>query len=680
MNITSNPFTDLYTTESISAERFVRVFSPVLLREPDILALYQPGNVILAGLQGSGKSALLNLLKPEVLIAYLKSGVDWPLPPTCAKFLSAGINLAKSGAMDFGQRSIDAAGEGHGIRLALHFADFLNFWIIDDLFRSLVTLGDATECGAADFLGVSVNQDKLDEFARAFSGNKCWLNGMSGGQSFLELRQSIECRIVDYRNFLNFNTSSLPESIQNSKTSAGEPISVAVELLRQFQVIPNDLPILIRIDQFEDLIGLEQSADHAMRLEYRATIFKMFGSRDSRLSYRVGARPYAIGDRLQMLASTSAIEELRNFTVVEMDQILQRREHRKGLFPSFAEDVFKRRLDVGGYTFPKRKEELTSYVFGKREDARSRAKQYARSVGAESSVSDFSDEVAKYLRELWQVDPLSAKFGEAFVRQLQARGKTIDIEKLERRPWESEGKKWWRKERTEQALLQIAAERRQRMIWHGRSDILTVSGSNILIFLSICQLIWAEHLRSGPTTSEVPAIGQGVSQDLGIQQASEYWYRKLRADSNGGDDRQRFISVVASDLRRRMREDKRMSYPGATGFALPVETLHMNPSVKEFLDRCCSFGALSSARHTSKNPGQGESKKWYIFPIHCPHFQLPAQHTKEPLYIDLAQLAVWLSRAGVELKGLDPPSEQLEIDAGEDEWSQLSLFERDSRQ
>lgn len=679
MSIASNPFTDLYTTESISASRFVEVFSPVLLREPDVLALYQPGNVILCGLQGSGKSALLNLLKPEILIAYLRSKSDWPLPENCSRFLSAGINLAKSGAMDFGQRPIDEIeDDGSSIRLALHFADFLNAWIVDDLLRSLTTIWEASDSGAAEFLGLNIDSEKLDSFAKEFSRNKCWLKGIKPQSCFSDLQSSIEQRIVAYRNFLNFNCHSLPESIRESKTSAGEPISVAVEILRKLGIIPDDLPILIRIDQFEDLIGLEQAADHRMRLNYRATIFRMLGNRDSRLSYRVGARPYAVADNYQMLGSSTSIEELRNYTVVEIESILEKREHRSGLFSPFAEDVFKRRLIVGGYTFPKTKGDLTKYVFGKKPDPKSRARQYARGSKKPVDISEISEDAADFLSALWSTDPLSAKLGEAFVRQVEAKGKNVNIDRIASLPWESPEKKWWRKERTEQAILQIAAERKQKMIWHGWPDILTLSGRNILVFLSICQLIWAEYLRSKDLPStEIPEIHRGVIQDLGIQQASEYWYRKLRADSNGGDDRQRFVAVVASDLRRRMREDKKMSYPGATGFSLPEEALEQNAPLKKFLDSCCSYGALTSSRHTSKNSGQGESKKWYLFPIHCPYFQLPAQHTKEPLYADLTVVSSWLEKAGVELQGISFAPSRIENHSAQTETPQLSLFEKE---
>ena len=68
-----NPFNNLYYTESLSASHFVKIFSPALLSEARTHELFQPGSVVLTGLQGSGKSALLNLLKPDVLIAYLNS-------------------------------------------------------------------------------------------------------------------------------------------------------------------------------------------------------------------------------------------------------------------------------------------------------------------------------------------------------------------------------------------------------------------------------------------------------------------------------------------------------------------------------------------------------------------------------------------------------------------------------
>lgn len=677
MSVHKNPFVDLYVTESISADTFVKVFSSALLDEADTLALYQPGNVLLMGLQGSGKTALLNLLKPEVLIAYRRAGAKWPLPENCSRFVSAGINLSKSGAMDFGQRQIETALGNERHQLALYFADFLNYWIVDDLLQSIETLNGAIEENVRDFLNIDASREKLDAFAKSLASNRCWLHALSEVKDYASLRVALEDRIVAYRNFLNYNTDELPESIRRGKTSVGEPISCTVDVLKSFGILPNDLPVLIRIDQFEDLMGMEESPSQAMRVEYRSVIYKMLGTRDARLSYRVGARPYAVRQDLRMLGTTSAIEELRNYTVVDIDSILRRKEHSRGIFPRFAEDVLSKRLTLSGYTLPKTISSLISYVFGNRPSAEDRARNYVKDSidGIVSTETNWPEGAGEFLLQVATLDPVSAKLGEAWLRQqLRRSHPTNALPDVKKMYWESKAGRWWKKERIEQALLQIAAARRQRMLWSGDTDILSLSGGNILVFLSICQLVWAEYLRSGVDLSDsVPKIHSPIIQDLGIQQASEYWYRKLRADPNGGDDRHRFISVLAVDLRSGMRDDKRMSYPGANGFSLADRDLESDPEVAVFLDLCTAYGALTVGRHTPKTSSRGQSKKWYLFPILSPYFQLPTSHTKEPIYSNTNQLRGWLTKANVAFRS-NSNSQRSEISSGQ---HQMPLFPPD---
>lgn len=672
MSVQRNPFVDLYVTESISADTFVKVFSTALLDEADTLALYQPGNVILIGLQGSGKTALLNLLKPEVLIAYRRANVPWPLPERCARFISAGINLSKSGAMDFGQRPIEPNMASEDRRYALYFADFLNYWIVDDLLQSLETLTNATEEKIPEFLGLKVSNKTLDNFASDLAKNRCWLGALSAPKDYSALREELDKRILEYRNFLNYNTDQLPASLKRTKTSVGEPISVTVELLRKHKILPEDLPVLIRIDQFEDLMGLEEVTDQKLRVEYRAVVFKMLGTRDSRLSYRVGARPYAVQQDFRMLGTSSVIEELRNYTIVDIDHILRRKEHSRGIFPKFIEDVFSKRLIEGGYEPPPNVKSLISYVFGKKPRPEDRALNYAKESvdGVIDRDSNWPVDAAKFLSDLARSNPISAKLGEAWLRQKLRKtlNTGFDISQCE---WESPKRKWWKKERIEQALLQIAAARNQRMVWAGDTDILSLSGGNILVFLSICQLIWAEHLRSGAaTTSEVPEIHSKILQDLGIQQASEYWYRKLRADPNGGDDRHRFVGVLAGELRVSLRNDKRMSYPGANGFSLSDRDAEKDKEVSLFLDLCTAYGALTVSRHTPKVSSRGQSKKWYLFPILSPYFQLPVAHTKEPVYSNTDQIRKWLEKANITLQNISKINQrQKSIDASTQQMS-----------
>src|SRR4051812_23644361 len=61
-SLRSNPFHVLYASEFLEAHDFVHLFSPQLMAE--LRPLYMPGNIVLRGRQGSGKTMLLNLLEP----------------------------------------------------------------------------------------------------------------------------------------------------------------------------------------------------------------------------------------------------------------------------------------------------------------------------------------------------------------------------------------------------------------------------------------------------------------------------------------------------------------------------------------------------------------------------------------------------------------------------------------
>ena len=68
-----------------------------------------------------------------------------------------------------------------------------------------------------------------------------------------------------------------------------------------------------------------------------------------------------------------------------------------------------------------------------------------------------------------------------------------------------------------------------------------------------------------------PLAGEPIDKKLqavGIQEASKVWYDKLAEHKPGGDIRQRFIGKLGNFLRRSLREDKKMSYPGGNGFSL----------------------------------------------------------------------------------------------------------------
>ena len=240
-------------------------------------ALFQPGNIVLTGLQGSGKTALLNLLRPEVMISYRRLGAEWPLPKDLSIFVAAGINLNSSKARDFGQRMLPHT-EDSVATDALLFGDFLNYWIIDDLLRSIETIRDDSATEIHRLLGVDANELRLDRFAQMVAAEECWFGSLDGISTYEGLKAAIRRRIYSYRSFLNYN-DELPASIVRSKTSAGEPIEVVAAGLKQAGVISAEVPVLVVVDQFEDLMGLEASHRRETGTALRGVVMKMLSQK-----------------------------------------------------------------------------------------------------------------------------------------------------------------------------------------------------------------------------------------------------------------------------------------------------------------------------------------------------------------------------------------------------------------
>jgi predicted AAA+ superfamily ATPase len=162
MDLKQNPFNELYVSETVKPEQFVHLFSPILIKHVE--EIFLPGNVVLQGVQGSGKTMLLNLLKPEVRIAYLKNRLEFPVADHAKRFVGAGINLNTSRATDFGQRIMSTKGMKELDLLPLYFGDFLNFWIVYDLLRSIQTL--CQHPPLAEEIGLSKNVERMNDFAK----------------------------------------------------------------------------------------------------------------------------------------------------------------------------------------------------------------------------------------------------------------------------------------------------------------------------------------------------------------------------------------------------------------------------------------------------------------------------------------------------------------------------------
>jgi hypothetical protein len=652
-----NPFNELYVGETVSSFDFVELFSPALL--PVTGALFLPGNVVLKGVQGSGKSMLLNLLKPEVRIAYERSGEPFPLRGRYARFIAAGINLITSNAIAFGQRAVQDWGEDKV--LPIFFGDFLNCWVVFDLLQTIESLRDGLSKASVRMIELKTDREILNDFAQQLAAAKCWFGYFDGIASYRDFKKRLELRINSYLAFLNFNLSAIPQDIQRTKTSIGEPISQAAELLRRSGIIPESVHVLVSIDQHEELFRLEGRQKELGPL-YRSVIIKALGLRNPHVSYRIGTRGFAWTDVLEFWGTSSRLEQDRNYKLIDLDEMLRRRENRKTwIFPTFAEDVFARRIHVARYDLGE-KEGLLNRVFGKGPTPDERARVYCRN-GPDRVLrfdSDWPDRWKKFLRVLADKDPLSARLAEAWARQ---RGKSGVIRNTPEAPYSWDTQKYWKKERIQAALMQIAARCSQRMMWAGTSDILELSGGNILVFVSLCQHIWGAWLLTEPEPVEVNAspLIPSQFQSVGIHEASTLWFNKI-TEEPGSDIRQRFVNDVAILMQKSMHEDSALSYPGHNGFSVDLKEYGTTEAedIRTFLQEAVAYGVLLDFPHTTKSRNRRQRRKWYLNPIYSPHFKLPHIHTKEPIYVRTSDVRAWMQSArdavmpGVPAKSVGP--------------------------
>jgi hypothetical protein len=636
-SVTKNPFHDLYVTETARPKEFVQLFSPNLV--PHALLLFQPGNLVLKGTQGSGKSMLLTLLNPDILIAYREANVSPPIPAEMLHFVSAGINLTRSGILDIGQRPINSDQREDERSFPLFFADFLNYWVVRDICHSIQKMEEHPS------IFPFLNPSRKDEFASMLASRDCWFGFLKDIVTFDALLSAIDRRIIEYRKFHLDNIAELSNAIQTTKTVIGEPISQAADAMRASLLIPHNVPLFVRIDQHEVLLNSDDLRD-GVGVEYRRVINKALSTRDPRVSYRVGTRRYAWGDDLAIFGTTTSLEILRDYRIIDIDDTLRRKENTgHWVFPDFAEDIFVRRLLYAGVADSKAG--TLGKIMGRSQEPKRVAIEYvgknewSRAVKVEP---EWPSEIVRYLQHTFTDDPLSAKLAEAWFRQKSAVGRINKDVLIEvPLPW---ARPYWRKERARQALFQLAARCAHRPEWYGKESILGLCMGGTLIFVSLCQHIWDAFLMSQLGLSDeeqTNPIESGINsrvQAVGIYTASRYWHGKI-AEQPGGASRRRFADLLGRKFYAMLMADDSMSYPGRNGFSLADEERHRYPAV--------DWGDLQEAAHTTKSADGKIRTKWYLNPILSPYFKLPESHVKEPFYMSVLALYEWLAEAKVDV-------------------------------
>ena len=318
-----NPFQQLYVGEKVSPNEFVRIFSPVLVSHA--MPLFQPGHVVLSGIQGSGKSMLFKLLQPAVRLAYEQAGVAFPVPRESRKFIGCGINVNTARCNEFGNRRLTDTGSSPEIM----FGDFFNSIVAHDLLKSLETVARSPTYSAE--LQLAFGQEQRQDFVNSLRGDDVWVGFLKGTNSIEDILSRLNHRISAYRKFLNFNDRTLDCEIDATKTSAGEPVKALARHMCEVGILPGDAGFFVLVDQYEELATIRSPGETS---DYRAVVNKMLNSRASQVSYRVGTRGYAWRSHLGVFGTDARLEQDRDFKLVELDQKLRRKEDATtSLFP-----------------------------------------------------------------------------------------------------------------------------------------------------------------------------------------------------------------------------------------------------------------------------------------------------------------------------------------------------------
>lgn len=634
-----NPFHDLWVTEILDPGAYVRMFSPLLVSDAE--ELFSTGHVVLKGRQGSGKSMLLNLLETSTRVAYARSQINYPVPVKQRQFISAGVQLSRQNASLVASRADEIPEDQRLQIIATTFSDYLNCLLCLDLLKNVKYLAAEQEEQPNLLEEVAVDlsaksQKKL--FELLFDG-EAWVglihkNCTSIDQAIGE----IEDRLRSYRNYFNYNIDKLSHEIESTRSQAGVPMAELAAALRESGVLPSNTLVLLRIDQHEELFELERHSK--LGNVFRQVINSALAKRDPRVAYRIGTRHYAWDVDVSAWGSGAPLEEMRDYTVIDIDGILRRGEHTKGWkFPLFAKDVVNKRLDASGFSNSGMAMEV---LFGRSLEPGERARRYAGESKSLIKVEEsWAPEWKSYLDNLWNNnEPLEAKFGEAWLRQgRQIRLRIPQDGALARdTPWRKS--QWWVKERNEIALMHLAGDRQQALIWTGERQIVDLAGYNILAFMTICKLIWATWQRRNPEDAERRVSLPRFSLDdqaIGIAEASQIWFKKIQVGLEA-DQRARLISALGGWFRRRMLDDRALSYPGHSGISILTSEMSSDSELVQIIKACRDHGDLMESGHTTKNKDQEQRIKWYLHPLLCPLFRIPHIRTKEPIYTTLTEL------------------------------------------
>ncbi len=634
-----NPFYNPLVAERIRDPKLYRkLFSPKVL-VGETLEVFQPVNVVLLGPQGSGKSMILNMIRLPVVAEWLSKHNTMPEPlSSIPPYFGLCVNLVLCNFHAFGRRSISRAAKGGdhdpGVELSCA-ADFMNHMCLKEFLRGLELVIEGRSPRLRSWLGFQKRLHPKDEVASTIAKWKCWFGYYRKCTSFQKLKAKVEERLATWFSFINANTDDIPDEVWTTKATLGEPVKEMGKLVNTLSTHDDIVPLFIVIDQYEVLPELNPVYGTGLQ----RVVNSLLKTRDPLVSYKIGARTHDWGKELRIWGAESRIEVQRDYVVVNLCDSLMRNEDAQGwVFPDFANDVIDKRLRVEG-GFPGVLPGHAEKMFGKWNEYEEANIYFRRHKANKMKVLRGLQPPAKsVIAQLCGEDAsaLDLRLAAAWCMQRSQRKDTLRqiLSECASRPWSRD---WWRKERREVALLQIASFANQRRIYYGWDTILYLSGGNITCLLDICAEVWDTATKRGEDPATKQPLPYRIQTD-GVYVASEKWLNRDRSEvtGSGGAMRYQALARLGPAISDMLSGSLAISNPGHSGFSIGESDFGNSDHGKrvcQFLERGADWAVFEERAHTSKHRGDQKRRKWYLHPLLSPVFGIPFKRTKEPLYI-----------------------------------------------
>lgn len=676
---TANPFSVSYLTESaLTPDDLLARYSFLPFRHiGDQVA--RPTNVFLIGRKGVGKTMLLKMFDPDVMVRLFshppKERDVLDLIPSAAVgvYFNLGAAAARVNVFQGADRSDEWWQRA--------YADYLNTVLLHQVLHALAALtGNARWCSASELKGdggsrLSSLSERLLNLLRDESSQ------FEGVNSLEELRRHLQLRAQAWARFVNRDrqTPKPPDSF----VPFGVPLFALVRAIRESEMFGRPFRLWLLIDQYEYLYQHRRKID--FRPVFNGAIYH--ASRGGTgVEFKIGTRQYAYRE-FRIAHSDVQIEVNREIVEVDVDRLSE------DFYPQFASDLLRKRLAAAARRTVSEKaihpnvllpafkpqEEALRYVSNDSLDRTKHLRPFLRrwqrlgcsEAEAEAALQQGAVRLAnplvstlacialtRWVRDggkgvpLKCGDPLPpsdavlglaeylSRLVAAITQRYELRGpaarKTRQLRAVDDFIHDAE----------EAALFQIAsAYKNQRKYYTGLRTIVKLSSNVALVFIEMLREAYEYIVLEGadPLAEPIPPELQSAA----VYHVSEALFGQIPHECDFGETYHAFLSQLGGALRE-LQLELTVPQPSPNGFSLAsaaFSTAVAGGSTNRsdpvnLINEAVSWGLLEEREHQSKDHGAPKRHKYYLNRAFCPYFGLSEIRKKDPVYVEDLQTFV----------------------------------------